>query len=74
MPPPLASKREREGGGGIKATANYVDLKECDKARMTKLMSVLSRRVGKFQVLAKLPLLTEKDAHSVMELMMQPSF
>ena len=34
--------QKERGGGGIKATANYVDLKECDKARMTKLMSVLS--------------------------------
>lgn len=36
-------------------------------------MCVLSQ-VGRFQVLAKQQLLTQKDAHSMIKLMMQPLF
>lgn len=51
--------------------------RECDKeiasGRITKLVSVLAQ-IGRFQVSAELQLLTENDARSVMELMMQPLF
>lgn len=65
-------RRERKGDKKkIKATANYVDLKESDKATAMRGWQnsclFLSQWVER---LAKLPLLTEKDARSAVALMM----
>lgn len=66
-PSPLPA--HRDGGKKIEGTAKYVDWKENEKERAmrTGVISWVEKQ-------RKLQLLTDKDAHGVMELMMQLSF